>query len=710
MKLKIGNSSSCLVISFVLACIFFLVNYLFHRSEDLQFVHSTSERSLYTSNYRTQSTATGPRTTIHQQQRSGLPNAGIGVGVHGNVGQSSSVSSSGGVNNRIRSPQQTSLRSHPISPNADVRASSVSVSQRSSFSISGGRIAGNTGAVNSGGSGSIRIPKPVVDTQPSPISSSNIVTKSKHQRVSYFPPSSPTLSSHQRDVVTVSINTDVGRIPPERLSTNWRHVSNTETYSTRTAVSPTVSDSEAVRQTHKHTHTSLSSTPQQTHPVSHHSHHHNSHHHHNEPHEDSSDVFPTFDIPTNVPWSDYHTDAQSVVAFYNVYIANTAYIEIVHEQLDLLNLTGLFTRLDVVYYVTIGLHYSTMENELKQRMQLTTPLHHPNTKVTPSDTVTANDTISDSNTDIPTHSPTVSPTKFRHLHNSVTPVDETLTLSYLYDFCANHPQSVVLYFHDKGSYNFRTDNIYFRNFLDCYVLNTQCLDTLLSGTNNSNDENDANADFDTCGWRWSPVPNTHYSGNFWWARCAYVNTLFHPGSMMTNATFAVVTNTLSRGIVSSRRYLPEAWIGSGPRIRPADCMPAEIDTTFLCCYDLQDVSVSQCPNHIKHIYPNAAMLDNVRYSDASVLVRERLSNIVANSSTGILHTGSVCKKADVLVNGDLYRTAYLRNLHFHERKFDVNVMDELVRRSQLWYGEPPLTYMKAARDIDRDHHRNSSLT
>ncbi len=76
-----------------------------------------------------------------------------------------------------------------------------------------------------------------------------------------------------------------------------------------------------------------------------------------------------------------------------------------------------------------------------------------------------------------------------------------MTLSYLYDFCQHNPDSKVLYFHDKGSNNYRGENVFFRHFLDCYVLNPQCIDALNEG-------------FDTCGWRMSPLPNPHYSGNY----------------------------------------------------------------------------------------------------------------------------------------------------------------------------------------------------
>ncbi len=446
--------------------------------------------------------------------------------------------------------------------------------------------------------------------------------------------------------------------------------------------------------------------------------------HKHKSHHDDPDTFALPSLPKEMPWSQYHP-RNKIVAFYNLYIGGNMYADIVHEQLDLMNMTGLLDRLDVVYYVTIGSNYETMTAELQNRLQTTKPLYDllevktnfptsfptgPNEDMVNSKRNVNSDSTSDPSlsptyapTAPPTSSPSFTPTssllklkkiKFRHLHNSVPSVDETLTLSYLYLFCSQNRESIVLYFHDKGSFNFRTENIYFRNFLDCYVLNTHCLDAL----------EDSNNNLDICGWRFSPVPNPHYSGNFWWAKCSYVNSLFHPGSMALNTTFADITNSLSHGIVSSRRYLPEAWIGSGPRVQPADCMDHSVDTSFLCCYDLNDISIRQCPNHAKNYYPGREMMDSVPYAKLSMTTRKKLQELSIDPSTSTtipLKIGARCKTSDVISHSGWYRDAYDRNRGFHEHHFRTDMVSELKRRSILWYGQYPETLMNVTREIER---------
>ena len=406
----------------------------------------------------------------------------------------------------------------------------------------------------------------------------------------------------------------------------------------------------------------------------------------NLPHDEHIDPPP---IPKHIPWKDYHPQ-NNVVAFYNLYIGKgiSAYLNIVHEQLDIMNMTGLLSRLDAMYYVTIGRHYQYLDGSVKARLNGHGPPVNER-KPNPARQPGYNPSIP------PKGNPT---SKFLHLHNTVYAVDETLTLSYLYDFCQHHRHSIVLYFHDKGSFHYSLPNVYFRNFLDCYVLNPSCLDTLLTTTTTSDKSkmhasNDSNGSsgFDTCGWRFSPIPNTHYSGNYWWAKCSYVNTLISPSSMIYNATFANVTKSLSHSIVSSRRYLPEAWIGSGPNIKPADCMSDEIDGgSFLCCYDLHNISISQCPNHIKHYGE----------TDYSRVMRQRLTNLTATNG-GVLPIGATsCKAAQVLENPNKYQNAYNKQRGFHEHRYHDNIVKEMVKRSQLWYGTDPTSYLNMIKPFD----------
>jgi len=139
----------------------------------------------------------------------------------------------------------------------------------------------------------------------------------------------------------------------------------------------------------------------------------------------------------------------------------------------------------------------------------------------------------------------------------------------------------VLYFHDKGSFHQRHENEEFRKMLNCYVLNTHCLEAL-------------NNNHDLCGWRISPVPNPHYSGNFWWARCSYINTLISPMAPLTNQTFIDKAKEFNDCVAIKDRYFAEFWVTTGPTYRPADCMNASIDTSYLCGYSVPKVAYSYC--------------------------------------------------------------------------------------------------------------------
>lgn len=100
--------------------------------------------------------------------------------------------------------------------------------------------------------------------------------------------------------------------------------------------------------------------------------------------------------------------------------------------------------------------------------------------------------------------------------------EETTGLYQISKFCKNNTNSKVFYFHNLH------DNVNFRRSLDCYVLNPNCISTL--------DKHD------TCGWRFSPSPYMHYTGNYWWATCKHINKLINPISYTHNQTFATETH------------------------------------------------------------------------------------------------------------------------------------------------------------------------
>ena len=187
-----------------------------------------------------------------------------------------------------------------------------------------------------------------------------------------------------------------------------------------------------------------------------------------------------------------------IVAFYNIYAAGSNYEAIIDEQINMMNSSGLLQRLEKVYYATSGSEGETF---------------------------------------------TIAGEKFEKLQFNGISGSEEITLNLLHNYCESKPSSKVLYFHDKGSFHNNEGNRLFRRILNCFTLNTNCIETL--------------DNHDICGWRFSPIPHPHFSGNFWWARCDYVNKLVHPLSWQTNTTFQELTSTLNECINPAGRYFAE---------------------------------------------------------------------------------------------------------------------------------------------------------
>ena len=176
--------------------------------------------------------------------------------------------------------------------------------------------------------------------------------------------------------------------------------------------------------------------------------------------------------------------SSSLVAFYHIFTEGNFH-DIVAEQVRHIENSGLLSIIDNVFYATVGKGGQNFTINIEKF-------------------------------------------KFMRYHGEVG--WETPTLKLLFDFCTNNIDDKVLYFHNKGSFHEHWNmNTNFRRMLNCYVLSPQCISVL--------------DNHDTCGLRASPVPGIHYSGNFWWARCSYVNTLIDPSSYDTNVTFRTATDS-----------------------------------------------------------------------------------------------------------------------------------------------------------------------
>lgn len=227
----------------------------------------------------------------------------------------------------------------------------------------------------------------------------------------------------------------------------------------------------------------------------------------------------------------YLSDPKSLVAFYHMRAGPEDKRNIARDQTRAVNESGLLDLLDNVFYITAGTGTEDVE-------------------VSSSD-------------------------KYIHLADHGEKGTELQTLSLLHKFCKANPSSKVLYFHDMTSGNYpqlnstgnSSDHAKLADYLTLFVLKPDCIKSLDS--------------HDTCGWRISPTPQTHYSGNFWWARCEYVNTLVDPLTPVNNEKFVDVAKDLNGCLATDPAGFASTWIGTGPILLPADCMSAQADHSYI---------------------------------------------------------------------------------------------------------------------------------
>lgn len=129
-------------------------------------------------------------------------------------------------------------------------------------------------------------------------------------------------------------------------------------------------------------------------------------------------------------------------------------------------------------------------------------------------------------------------------------VYELPTLARLAAFCRRQPEARVFYLHNKGSTHGQPTAPHFlpvldwRQYLEHFVVvrHRECLHAMDVGG------------FDTCGVNLHPHPAPHYSGNMWWARCSFINTL--PPVAALDA---------------SDRFAAEFWMAQAPAWRAKVC-------------------------------------------------------------------------------------------------------------------------------------------
>jgi hypothetical protein len=357
-------------------------------------------------------------------------------------------------------------------------------------------------------------------------------------------------------------------------------------------------------------------------------------------------------LPTVLAADGEISNKEEIVGFWNIYADGIHYKSIIEEQQRVVATSGLLEHLDVLYYTTMGEYGATL-----------------------------------------TLTPSVADSKLKHLKDFGMHGAEIQTLGLLYDYCNTHPRSKVLYFHNKGSLNYNTMNTNFRRALDCFVLNPQCISALQRG-------------FDTCGWRISPLPHVHYSGNYWWARCDHVNSLIPPTAPVSNRTFIELTKRLyglsakteimptpeqpfpDQPYLGLGRYFAETWIGSRPFFKPSDCMNATMNNRYMWGkFPLPWRLVNRkCPNFKEDFMSVTNSHSSVQYH----LYGETATAPASAGSVGrkkqldmhnYLTYGLPCALAGLIAQPKLIQKHFVISI--------ANFTPELRERSLYWYGQEP---------------------
>jgi hypothetical protein len=185
------------------------------------------------------------------------------------------------------------------------------------------------------------------------------------------------------------------------------------------------------------------------------------------------------------------------------------------------------------------------------------------------------------------------------LHQYYPKAFEEVTIQDLYQYCQDHPQDLVYYLHNKGSYTLsnRKNNERWRIQLTDFLFRHGRTYLL-----------DRHAECNTVGSSWEPFNYWHFPGNFWMAKCSYVRHLLPPkdyeiahsrmimglllGDNQTPqspqyclASYVRLLFEKHRGwtnlLLGLQRFIYEKWICSHPHVVPCDSRDTIFNTTLL---------------------------------------------------------------------------------------------------------------------------------
>jgi hypothetical protein len=158
--------------------------------------------------------------------------------------------------------------------------------------------------------------------------------------------------------------------------------------------------------------------------------------------------------------------------------------------------------------------------------------------------------------------------------------DEVNTLQALWEYCQDHPEQLVTYLHDKGSFHFTEHNEHTRraatkSALDCRIEMAKRSDM---------------STYNVCAGTMIILPQYLCKANMWSAKCSYVRNLISPKDYATSMQRMYNETLLHASLGPTRysclrpihlknnhlglgRFAYERWVWSHPDVVPADVIP-----------------------------------------------------------------------------------------------------------------------------------------
>ena len=161
--------------------------------------------------------------------------------------------------------------------------------------------------------------------------------------------------------------------------------------------------------------------------------------------------------------------------------------------------------------------------------------------------------------------------------------DEFDTLHALWKYCHSHPNEIVTYLHDKGSFHNNENNMKVRRIGTKAAL--ECRALMQQHPRKCN----------VCTSKFWMMPQFHGSANMWSTKCSYVSsslmspriysaallsmynvTLLHPNHSETGKYACLRPQSMAPNHLGIGRYSNERWIFSHPDVQPCDVLPMHL--------------------------------------------------------------------------------------------------------------------------------------